>query len=300
MQETKKIIPIRLSNSSLDVLHECERKWQLERLLVDPSVREENEHTVFGRAYGAGIANYLVHQNTDLALYTAWLNYFPEMESDNKNQALCVIALLSAFPKLDTLLMEYEVVSFNGKPAVELSFRLNINEHYYFVGYIDVVLRNRISGVHIVVDAKSTGLQLYELDPLYKNSGQTIGYSIALDRVAGEPLASYSVGYIVAQINARSYTVKTQTFFYNKTILDRLQWFMSLGMDVAHLEQMAELDFYPKRGTSCLKYNRPCRYFGLCGLHSSDVLKKREEDVIEYDFVYDLNELIEDHVKRIS
>jgi hypothetical protein len=294
-----KVIPIRLSHSSLDVFHECERKWQLEKLLIDPSVREENEHTVFGRALGAGAATYLTTQDTDMALYQAWLTYWPELESDKKNIPLCISALLNMFPRLDTLLMDYEVATFKGRPAVELSFRLDISDEYYFVGYIDVVLRHRISGVYSVFDVKSTGLQLYDLAPLYQNSGQVLGYSVALDRIVGHELGSYGVGYVVAQVNAGKLTSKTHVLTYEKTILDRLQWFMILGLDVKRMESMSELNYYPRRGGSCLSYNRPCRYFGTCTLQSLDLPRKREEDLIQYDFRYSLNELIQDHMNRI-
>lgn len=294
-----KIIPIRLSHSSLETLHTCERKWQLEKLLVDPSVREETEHTVYGRALGAGIATYMVTQDTDAAIYQLWLTYWPELESEKKSIPMCVAALMASFTKLDTLLMEYEVATFNGKPAVELSYRLDIDDEYYFVGHIDVVLRNRSTGVYSVWDAKSTGLNLFDLSPLYQNSGQVLGYSVALDRIVGEQLSSYGVGFISSQVDAKKLAAKTHVFYWEKSILDRLQWFMTLGLDVKKLRTMAEMNYYPKRGHSCLQYNRPCRYFGICHLHAADVLREREPDLIEYDFVYKLDDLIEDHLKRI-
>lgn len=294
-----KVIPIRLSHSSMDTLHTCERKWQLEKLLVDPSVREENEHTVFGRAYGAGIATYMVTQDSDMALYQAWLAYWPELESDKKSIVMCMAALQAAFYKLDTLLMEYEVATFNGKPAVELSFRLDISNEYYFVGHIDLVLKHRFSGVYSIWDAKSTGLNLIDLSPLYQNSGQVLGYSIALDKIVGEKLSSYGVGFIVAQIDARRLTTKTHVLSYDKTLLDRLKWFMTLGLDAKKLKEMAELGHYPMRGSSCLSFMRPCRYFGTCNLHSLDIPKVREEDKIAYDFRYDLDTLVQDHLARL-
>jgi hypothetical protein len=293
------MIPIRLSHSSLETLHTCERKWQLEKLLVDPSVREENEHTVYGRAFGAGVATYMVTQDPDVALYQAWLTYWPELESEKKSIPMCMSALMSAFPELDTLLMEYEVATFNGRPAVELSFRLDITEEYYFVGYIDLVLRHRFTNIYSVWDAKSTGLQLLDLSPLYRNSGQVLGYSVAIDRIVGESLSSYGVGFIASQVDARRLKAKTHIFSWDKTLLDRLKWFMTLGLDVKKLEQMAELGHYPMRGHSCLSFNRPCRYFGVCNLHAADIEKEREEDTIEYDFRYKLDDLISDHLARI-
>ena len=297
---TEPIIPIRLSHSSLDTLHSCERKWQLEKLLVDPSVREESEHTVFGRALGAGVATYMVTQDIEQAIYQLWLAYWPELESDKKSIVHCIAALQSAVQHCDTLLMEYEVATFkDGKPAVELSYRLDINENYYFVGYIDLVLRNRFTGIYSVFDVKSTGLQLLDLSPLYQNSGQVLGYSVAIDKIVGEQQASYGIGYIACQINAAKYTSKTHIFYWEKSLLDRLNWFMTLGLDVKHLEMMAQMNYYPRRGDSCLKYNKPCRYFGTCQLHSLDIPRKREVDTIEYDFRYDLEDLIQDHIARL-
>lgn len=295
-----KIIPIRLSHSALDELHECERKFQLSRLLVDPTVREENEHTVFGRAYGAGIATYMVTQNSDQSIFQMFLAYWPELESDKKNQAMCVAALMNAFPLLDTLLMEYEIAIFKNKPAVELSFRLDITDELYFVGYIDLVLRNRSTGIYSVWDAKSTGLSLLDLSPLYQNIGQVLGYSVALDRIVGEPVASYDVGFIVAQLDSRTQKArKTHLMTWNKTLLDRLKWFMTLTMDAKKIEMMQETGHWPMRGDSCLSFNRPCRYFGTCNLHALDVEKNREEDTIEYDFRYNIDELIQDHLARM-
>ena len=299
MFELKKPIPIRLSHSSLETLHTCERKWQQDKLLVNEQERDETEHTVYGRAFGTGCATYLVTQDADMALWQAWFAYTPELESDKKSMTRCMVALMRSFPALDTLLDDYEVATFNDKPAVELSFRLNITPQYYFVGHIDVILRHKYTGIHYVMDAKHTGLLLHDLSPLYQNSGQCLGYSIALDRIVGEKQSSYGVLYFVSQLGKGFTDIKTHVLPYQKTLVDRLKWFMTLGLDVKKLEDMESLNVYPMRGHSCLKYNRPCKYFGTCGLHSLDVLKEREEDTIEYDFVYELDELITEHMARI-
>lgn len=292
------VIPIRLSDSTLNTVHSCERKFQLDKLL-EGGTRDETEHTVFGKAYGVGVACYFVTQDADRALFEAWYAYWPELETDKKNIPRLLAALMASFSQIDTMLMEYEVAFFNGKPAVELSFRLNINPEYYFVGYIDLVLRHRFTGVHYIFDAKHTGLQLFDLEPLYKHSGQTLGYSVALDRIVGAELSSYGVIYFVAQLG-KEFKAKIQVLTFEKTLLDRLQWFITLGMDVKHLELMAQLGVYPRRASACLAFNKPCRYFGTCHLHSLDTPKKREIDTIAYDFTYELEELIEEHMSRIT
>lgn len=293
--------PIRLSYSSLETLNVCERKFQIEKLLVNDFQKEESAHTLFGKAFGAGVQSYFQHQDQDKALFDCWINYYPEEEIEGKKTVMrSLIALQKCFPSLDNLLMEYELVSFEGKPAVELSFRLDIDEEYYFVGYVDLVLRHRFTGQYVVLDIKTTGLNLLDLSPLYKNSGQALGYSITLDQIVGHELSEYGVIYLVAQLGKTLADCKLHTYPFDKSLLDRLNWFITLGLDVERLKRMHQLNSFPMRGSSCLQYMRPCRHFGTCNLKVFDRPKEPEEDLIDYQFIYQLDDVIEDHLRRIN
>lgn len=291
--------PIRLSHSTMELFSSCERLFQLEKLLAGETERETSHHFSFGQAYGAGVAHYFATQDFDAALYQGWLAYWPELEDKNKTIPHYVSAMLKAKVVMDTLLQEYEVMTFQGKPAVELSFRVNITPRYYYVGYIDLVLRNKWDKTCMVVDAKTTGLQLLDLSPLYRNSGQALGYSIALDAIAGEELTDYSVMYFVAQMT-KTHDVNIHPLIFQKTLLDRLNWFLELGSDVKRLELAEEISFYPRRGGSCLKYNRPCKHFGTCTLSQLDKPKIIPPDEVDYQFVFDLDKMIDNHIERIT
>jgi hypothetical protein len=289
---------IRLSHSTLQLLHTCERLFQLEKLLNTGQGRDEAPHLVGGQAFGAGVASYFIHGDADKAIYEAWLAYWPQLEDEKRNQSKYLNALYAAFFEIDNLRQEYEVVYFNGKPAAELSFRLNIDDTFYFVGYIDVVLRNIYTGKYLVLECKHTGLELHDIDPLYKNSGQALGYSIILDEIVGEDQSEYGVLYFVAQLG-KGYSPKIRVLPYDKNLLDRLNWFMTLGLDVEHLHRMEGLKTYPKRGDACLNYMRPCKYFVICDLHSFESERPYEEDTKKYDFTYDLQDVISKHLDRI-
>lgn len=293
--------PIRLSHSALDSLNNCERKFQLDRLLIGSESREDSAHTIFGKAFGAGVAAYMLTRDTDNALFKAWLEYHPVLEYGVKTEDSCYAALLSMFPTLDNLLMDWEVMLFNGEPAIELSFRLDIDEDFYFVGYVDIVLRNIFTDKKAIFEVKTTSLGLLDLDPLYKNSGQALGYSIVLDRITGQENSEYDVIYGVCQINSKTpFSYKNHIIHYPKTINDRLDWFITLGMDVNHLHSMLDLGVFPRRGASCLHFMRACPHLGTCNLHGLDEYKHIEVDTIEYQFVYNLNDLIADHIERIG
>lgn len=296
---------LRLSYSTLEAMHTCERKYQLDKLLVNGAPREESEHFSFGHGFGAGIASYMTYGSMEAAMLDAWFEYWPIVESEKKTEETCLMLLQRCQDEMDRLREDWEVPEFNGEPACELSFRINIDNVFYFVGYIDVVLRHKVTGHLAVLEVKSTGLALVDLSPVYKNSGQALGYSIVLDAVAGAEQSEYKVTYLVGQLGRDVWGESTQCkiLTFGKTLLDRLNWFMALSLDVAHLHEMAELGIYPKRGGNCLQFMKPCPHFGVCGIHAADKVREipeEEKDTIEYQFVYQLDDLIEDHIRRIQ
>ena len=291
---------IRLSYSALDSLLTCERKFQLDRLLVSDFEKEEYPATILGKSFGVGVQTYLTTFDKEKAIYEAWKAYFPQKEEPGKRTEEHALSLLqSSFPHLDNVLLDWEVASFNGKPAVELSFRLDIDEKFYYVGYVDIILKNRWTGRYAVGEIKTTALKILDLSPIYQNSGQALGYSIILDSIVGEDQSDYDLLYFVGRVNEK-HEHEFKTFPFPKTLVDRLNWFIALGFDVQRLHTMLEHNVFPMRGSSCLQYMRPCKHFGTCSLHSLDKYKEEEEDLIVYDFVFDLDQVISDHLKRIG
>lgn len=295
---------IRLSHSSLDTLQDCERKFELDRLLVGGGGKRESIYFSRGHAFGKGVQVYILTGNMDLALYHAWLDYWPAIEKPPQVTLHRTLhALLCAQSKLDELRAKYEVVQFRGKPSIELGFRLNIDETYYYVGFIDLVLRNKQTGKYIILECKYTGYKRDDVSVLYKNSGQAVGYSIALDEIVGEAQSEYGVLYFICQDK----DVKPKEFIfhaleYDKTLRDRFRWFITLGMDVEHIKQMRKLKVFPMRGQNCNKYGNACYHFGLCHMQSGDQERNDEPDPHEekgsYTFTYDLNKLIASHLER--
>lgn len=291
----------RLSHSSLKTLHTCERLYQLDRILTTQVEKRDYPATVLGKSWGAAVQSYLSYQDQDRALMEGWLSYSPRLEDEVRTQAVALNLFNAAVPALDLLLQDWEIVLFNGKPATELSFRINIDSFYYFVGYIDAVLRNKYTGKVAAFDAKTTALKLFDLSPVYQNSPQLIGYSIVLDQAVGEALSDYDVFYLSGQLGSgNGFSPVIKPYAFSKTLQDRLHWFISLGMDVAHLKEMKELGIYPQRGDNCLQYNKPCKHFGTCQLFAFDQPAAGQEDTEAYTFTFSLNEVIEDHIRRIQ
>lgn len=294
---------LRLSHSALDTFHTCERLFQLNRLLEGAPDKEDYPATVLGKAFGEGVTTYLLTQDVEKAIFNCWKAYWPILEDDKRTEEKAVFDLLSIIPLLDKLLLEWEVATFNFKPAIELSFYLEIDDSCYFVGYIDAVLRNKYTGRYGVLENKSTGLGILDITVPYRNSGQALGYSIALDAIAGEKNADYDVIYAIAQDKTKAnstWNVTPHVITFPKTIKDRLNWFITLQMDAARLRQMRELRIFPQRGSSCLQYMKPCFHFGTCGLTTLDREKIIPEDEVVYDFSFKLEDLVVDHLRRME
>ena len=305
---------IRLSHSALEEMLTCERKFQLNRLLERENERTINDSFCFGHAFEAGCVSYILNQDKDKAIWETWLAY-PDVTSNEdgvvthvevpdsvkKTDLVAINMVQTAFPYLDTFLEDWEVASFNGKPASQLSFRVNIDETFYFVGYLDLAIRNKYTGKYAVWDAKTTGLAIHDLSPVYANMLQLIAYSIVLDRVVGEEYSDYDVHYFVGRVGAgNGFQPQILPLSFSKNLKDRLNFFITLGLDVERLSKMRAMGIFPQRGSSCLKYNKPCFHFGTCGLHALDKEKVIEEDTTDYQFVFNLEDLIQDHMERIS
>lgn len=303
---------IRLGTTSLLTLHRCEREFQIEELLQNDRVRVTNSILTFGHAWGEGIMEYLQYGDLDRAVYHTWRSYWPQIEDENRVEEICFHGLKCAKPKLDTIRMDWEVAEFNGKPARELGFHLDINERFYFQSMMDGVLRHKREGYLAVLENKHTHSWLDDITPMWKNSSQALMYSIVLDKIAEQALAVYNLHYFVGQFIARELPkVRIHHFEWKKTMLDRLNLFLALGMDVSHLQQMVDINLFPMRGHSCLRYNRQCPHFGVCQLRNNDtpqtdefVEKNKSEHVKEVEasvvFRFKLDEIVADHLRLIE
>ena len=299
--------PHELSYSLLTNFHECERKFEINQLLVShvPVPVEERSYFQRGTAYGAGVQAYLLTGDMDFSLLVCWLAYEPEVEDLHRVPTISVARtinnLLLSKDKLDAIRQRYTVAFFNGKPAVELAFKLHIVEPWYYIGHVDLVLFDTILGIYVVLEIKTTVYKMADLRPLYQNSGQGLGYSIVIDQIVGKDQNQYGVLYLVCRDkNNSDFIPDIEVFSFNKTIIDRLRWFYTLQMDVDRMNTMSKLGVFPLRGHSCTKFGKTCSHFGFCTLTAGDSPRSIEQDNRVYDFEFHLNNVISDHLGRLD
>ena len=285
-----------LSHSKTTTLHACPRKFLLKEIeglgSFTPTV-----HTAFGHAYGAGVQTFLqyapmppsveqsegIDPDWDSELYAeqharatrlamiSVLAYWDMYDIDAtdptgiKSFSDAVRAVRIFIADSTELLRQYSMYTFTDvhgkqKAANELLVYVTIADSYAVQMHIDCVLQDRDTGELAVLEIK-TGSKTFERSD-YENSGQSMGYCVALQAAFGLNQVQHKSIYVCYNAKDRH----THIFEFERTLDIGMEWAASTLMDVAMLVMYKEQGFYPKRGTACKQWGRTCEFFGTCGL----------------------------------
>jgi hypothetical protein len=225
----------------------------------------------FGHAVGEGIQSICEGKSIEQTIFSMFVHWDSDLFADNpkqkKNFWLAVHAVRMFKSMRDSGYMrDYELVYYEDKPAVELGFIIHFPDGYVYRGFVDVVMRNIVTGEVIVLELKTAST--YAIAPAtYKNSAQAIGYSIVLDAIFPN-LSSYRVHYLVYQTMAMEYC----DLPFTKTYTQRAQWIQELLLDIETIK-LYEQNLYPMHGESCRDWNRDCEYLNMCTLSTENLTK---------------------------
>lgn len=299
-----------LSHSSRTDLHKCPRKYQLYRLSAQEMALEaelEIEQGVtfaYGKAVGEGVQSTMEGKSEDqiyLDTFLAWdVDLLDEDPKRKKSFWLAMFAVKRFIALRESgFLEDYELVYYKGKPAVELSFQILLPNGFRYRGFVDAVLRHRITGEIMVLENKTSS---GNANPAYfKNSGQALGYSVVLD-ILFPALSSYVVLYLVYETKNYEYVELP----FKKSLLQRALWLQELLIDVQIAELYESYGTYPMHGENCYDFFRDCKYLSLCTLETKrltkpltqDILDKIAEDEERYQFTVDFHDLVEAQIAK--
>jgi PD-(D/E)XK nuclease superfamily len=277
-----------MSYSGLQTLLSCEKKYELSRLIPADTTEDndENGHLDFGTIVGNGIQELLIHGDMDKALFQAFLTWPDNLESDRGlKSAKTFWHAVQAIEKFTELMYGpldgYELAVFNGKPAVELGFRIDLGSGFVYRGKLDALLIHKVTREFLPLECKTTGWNVVH-EAQYANSAQAIGYGIVIDAVAvgmAVEYNSYDVIYPVYKTKAQEWTA----FRFPKSNTSRAKWLETLILDVMHIQQYAEWKLFPMRGGSCFSYNKPCRFFSTCTMATNLLVSDPKYIKVRYD-----------------
>lgn len=253
----------RLSYSSRTTLHKCPRKYQLYKLeTADESIAPPSESVTFafGHAVGTGMQSHLQGKSEDDILWDMFLAWDTNLLMENEKQNKSFWSAMEAIEKFQYLKLnrDYSLAVYNGKPAVELSFKIVFPDGFIYIGYIDAVLIHNFSGEVIVLENKTTSSNRVE-PPMYKNSAQGVGYSTVIDLIVPKASA-YKVLYCVYKTKEQEYVPMP----FPKNRKHRSDFLLELALDVSLVKFYAQAGHFPMHGESCYDFFRPCEYFGKC------------------------------------
>lgn len=282
-----------LSYSGLQTLHSCPRKFYLDKCSAQTNDFIDFDQSVtfaFGHAVGLGLQEYLLHASLPKALFSLFLNWEPDLLAEDVKRKKSFWEACFAVEKFaylrNELFEDYELAYYNGKPAIELSFRIALPNGYFYRGFVDAVLVHRTTGKVIVLENKTTAAKVTDA-AMYKNSFQGIGYSIVLDQIFPE-LSSYQIYYLVYNTNNYEYLPLP----FTKSLAERAEWLTTLWMQTQTLEMYRSTKVFPKQGASCYQYFRQCPHYTNC---SFPLLAPIEE--VEDNTVYDIETTFENLIQ---
>jgi hypothetical protein len=288
------------SYSQLETFYSCPRKFQMAKQqaafgtsLLD---RPSNLDFAFGHAVGAGIQNYLITQDLDIAQFNGFLAWNAPFEASIDKKRKNIWGAMIAIQKFAATvvgeqLSDWELLILpNGKPAIEVSFSFHCGNGFKHYGHMDVGLRHKYSKQIAVLDCKTSGFAQAEA-ALYENSSQALSYAIQLEACLPEEFMDYTVMYLVYSSTEREWALLS----FAKSVLEQAEYIKDLLLTHDTIKTYEEVGFYPKRGQACFDYFRRCEYFGECNLVKSERLPvlPDEEEAEQVDYVIDLNQVIE-------
>lgn len=295
---------IDLSYSRRQTLNSCPRKFLL-REIHQRTEHVPTAHTAYGHAFAAGVQNFLVHKDEELAVIAtlaAWnADFDEEIPRDKKSIFWAVHKVRLFINNIYPLHFKgkWEVARLNdGRPAVELFYYIHIDGSHSMQGHIDVVLQSVEDSRLCVLEVKTGTRETNEAN--WANSDQTLGYNFVLDGVAQrENLRNrYNVIYLFAQSTDHALEGGESGFgftLYNfpKSPKSRADYVSTLLLDIARIQLYKEHNFWPKNGNSCRSFNRNCEFFGTCDLQSMQADGRTETyeavglDEVDYEFTLD-------------
>lgn len=299
-----------LSHSSRTNLHKCPRKFQLYRqsskqvLMVDEKEMQQGVTFAYGSAVGVGVQSVLEDKSENQIYLDTFLEWDVDLLDNNMRQKKSFWLAMFAVKKFMTLraagfLDEYELVYYKGKPAVELSFQINLPNGFKYRGFLDAALQHKETKEVLVLENKTssgTANSAY-----FKNSGQALGYSVVLD-ILFPNLSSYNVLYLVYETKSMEYVELP----FKKSLLQRALWLQELLIDTQMIELYHSYETYPMHGENCFDFFRECEYLSLCTMSTDRLTKPLTQDMVDkieaeddnWDFNVDFYDLVASQVAK--
>lgn len=296
------------SYSSTQDFASCPRKFQLRKLnsVVTKSSRNDYMKTLtfqFGHTIGQLVQDSLHGVlSRERIIFNAFVNWEISLNEENPRQQKSFYHALEAIERFWELQDagfwdEYEVATLkDGRPAIELSFKIVYPNGTIYRGFVDAILRNKVTGEFVILELKSSSGTWVSQDN-YVNSEQGIGYSVILDQIVDGNI-DFTVQYLVYMTRLR----KWEPMQFQKTYTQRALWVRDRLWDAEVIENLIQKEgshgIWPTRSQGCNTFGSTCQFMGLCQLDTAQLIKPLTQRTAnsygeeEVDFTFKIEELV--------
>jgi len=286
-------------STSLGALKRCPRYYQY-NILMGYTGSGESPHLRFGTEYNnalvtyhqlkadgqdhetatLGAVRYLLHNTWQYDIGRPWTNDEP-----TKNRETLLRSVIWYLDKFSEDPLETHVNS-DGKPAVELSFRINLgisshltDENYLLCGYLD--RKVNFAGSAWITDFKTTKSALDEkYFAQYSPNNQVSQYAFAGRIISPEPIAGIIID--AAQVGVTFTRFQRSQIPRNEAQLE--EWAKDAMIYIRQNEAYVEADYWPMNDTSCQQYGG-CPYRVVCACSPS--IRQKQLDGLFHKHTWD-------------
>lgn len=266
----------------------CKRKFEFRKMFGNTADKEEEDLPAgVGKAIHAGYQTFLITRDMDKAGFALALNYpyavFEQAKLEKKSGVnersiwACYSTLMAMMTSHQ--LGDYEVIYIRSRdgiehPACEVPFAIRITGSSFplpvwFVGFIDCVLFNKVTGEYIVVDIKSSRRYIKDYSARYEYDAQCLPYGIILEHLlGGMKIPQFKVAYFAVYIDLLE--PKANLYEFTKTPDLISDWHRSTCDTIDQITQYYKAQWFPRAnsGEACYSFGKECFYREFC--HTRD------------------------------
>lgn len=284
------------------MFHSCPRKLEF-RKFYKHSLREESQAMSAGTALHEGYQHFMQTGNKEESIAKFMLAYpikYQTTAGASRSLEACYAALIALF-EFDEL-GRYEIAQINTEHgtefAIEVPFQINVSDFSLsddeeipvtYIGFIDLVLYDKLEDCYVVVDIKTTVMKMDDMSAIYQFDEQCLPYAMVLEKLLGLPMQTLDMKYLSVYIHLTE--AKAKIYNFPKSKVDIVDWVQGFYDDLYQLKNYYEARWFPRRGTSCRAWNRKCQFFDFCETRSETAIEaqlmmidavKEEEEIIPW------------------
>lgn len=273
---------VELSHSGLSTFASCPKLFAFRKILVNfESDYGDGDAAAVGTAIHEGLQNYMVHRDLGMAIEALALKHPMELKGGSDASAYSLEAAVHTLERaiIESDLASYELAYFKlpdgtDVPAVEIAFLVEIELGplmFHVRGFIDLVLRNMMTGRYMPVDIKTTTLnQMHTLAAKYQWDYQLTSYGIPLNALLGNT-GDFDAAIFGVILSDREPKFPFHPYKRTQRDVEEYQYYL---LDKCHqIVHYYEQKRFPRHPNSCIKFGRVCNYHTVCGANSMEEMQ---------------------------